>query len=199
MKTTMIFLSLLVSLNTFAQSYMDDPARRAEREARDRQQHDVGYLTPGDNPYQPYQPPMPPRPPRPPRPPMPPPPPQHGGYDYYNYGPNYTVRWMDTGLNKMPKIISQTVVIRVQNQLVNEVLLRAVKSQVSIRSITAIMTNGQAINLNHLAITLQNGQEIRAPLDYRYSLRLDRLIIEGNSPNLIGSLGQLNVVLGLAQ
>lgn len=81
MKISLLAVGLLLSLNTFAQMYMDDPARRAEREARDRarqgEQNGPGYLVPGDNPYQPQL----------------PPPPQNGGY----YGPTAICRIEYTG------------------------------------------------------------------------------------------------------
>ena len=183
MKLSILAIGVLISLHSMAQYHSLDPARQAERDARDRAQSG-GYLVPGYPPQYPTR-------------PLPPPP--APAYDYYNYGPHYTVRWSDFGLSKFPKLITQSISIDVRGQLVNEILLRGAKSQVDIRSITAYLNNGQILNLNHLSGVIREGQEIRASLDYRYSLRVNRIVIEGNSPNLIGSLGQLSVILGLAE
>lgn len=208
MKLMAPLLIALVSLSTVAQQLPPlDPARQAERDARDRQNgqyqndgrgdqrqnngYDNGYGNGYGGGYG--------RGPRRPRPPMPPPyrpqpPPQYNN----DYGPAYTVRWQDYGLTQLPKLVTQDVVIDVRGQYVNEILLRAVSSDVQIQSVLAYLSNGQVIDVRQATGSVRPNQDFRSQIDYRGSVRLERLVIKANSPNLIGSRGQLSVILGLA-
>lgn len=197
MKLLTPILVLFMGLTAMAQYGQLDPARQAERNARDAAVYGQGYLTPGNiqNPYYPPQPPPPPRH-RPPLRPLPPPPAPGG---YYDVGPQMTVRWQDNGTNRVPKIVSQTIVVRVGNILTNEVLVRATDNNVSIESAIAVLSDGRIVPLNQLQGTLRRDSEFRSLLDYRYSLRVDRIEIRASSSSLIGSRGLLQVLVGLAQ
>lgn len=205
---------VLMSLSAVAQLPPLDPQRQAERDARDRQNqnpydngqqqggdrnggqgrhndgrgHGQGYGGPG------YIIPGGPRPgPRPPMPP-PPPPPQYGG----DYGPGYTVRWQDLGQNTLPKLVNIDVVLDVRGQYVNEILFRAIDNEVQINQVTAYLSNGQAIDVRQATGRIRQGGEIRAQLDYRFSYRVDRIVVNGTSSNLFGGRGSLSSILGLA-
>ena len=182
--TPLIFL--FVGLAASAQYGELDPARQAERDAV----YGPGYLTPGNSDV--YRPGRPDRPGRP----MPPPPPP-----YYNgdLGPQQTVRWQDNGATRLPKLISQTVTVYVGGQLTNEVLVRAFDNHVQIESAVAYLQDGRVVDLRNLTGTVREGQELRSLLNYRFSLRVNRIEIRAVSSNLIGSRAQLQVIVGLAQ
>jgi hypothetical protein len=184
MKLLTPLLVLLFGLSAFAQYGDLDDARQAERDARNAAIYGPGYLTPGDvlNPYRPVR-------------PLPPPPPQYGR----DRGPRYTVRWQDYGLNRVPKLVSETITIRVGGMLVNEILFRAVDNKVQVDSAVAYLSNGQTIDLGQMTGTIREGRDARGSLDYYFSLRVERIVISATSANLIGSRGQLQVMLGLAQ
>lgn len=203
-------LIALVSLSTVAQQLPPlDPARQAERDARDRQngqynqndgrgdqrggrdqRGDNGY---GRGPRRPRPPMPPPYYPQPPRPPMPPPP-QYGN----DYGPAYTVRWQDYGVTQIAKFVAQDVVIDVRGQYVNEILLRAIDNDVQIQSALAYLSNGQVIDIRQATGSVRPNQDFRTQIDYRGSVRAERIVLKATSSNLIGSRGQLSVILGLA-
>ncbi len=201
MKLLTPILVLFMGLSAMAQYGHLDPARQAERDARDAAVYGPGYLTPGniDHPRHPGRP-VPPPPPYYPPPavrPLPPPPPPVPGY--YDVGPQMTVRWQDDGTNRIPKLISETVVVRVGNLLTNEVLVRAMDNSISIESAIAVLTDGRIVPLNQLQGTLRRDREFRSLLDYRYSLRVNRIEIRATTSGLIGSRGNLQVLVGLAQ
>lgn len=214
MKLMTPVLIALLSLSAVAQQLPPlDPARQAERDARDRQNayargegerydrehgyrddrrgsiNGPGYIVPGQPPPM-----MPPR-----RPPMPPPPPP--GYPSYpgpqDYGPAYTARWQDFGVTKMPKVIEQEINLDLRGQFVNEILLRSVDNSLSVTSVLVYLTNGQVIDLRQATGSIGGRGEIRTVLDYRASLRVNRIVVKATS-GLIGSRGSLNVVVGLA-
>ena len=197
MKLMTPVLIVLMGLSAVAQQLPPlDPARQAERDARDAREgrgqwQQPPYIVPGGRP------PMPPPPPRPmpprPRPPMPPPPPA-----FNDYGPGYTVRWQDFGLNRLPKIANQDVVIDVRGQYVNEILLRAVDNNVQVNSVLAYLSNGQVVDVRQATGNIYNRGEVRVQADYRGSLRVERIVINATSSNLIGSRASLSVILGLA-
>lgn len=182
MKIMTPLLIALIGLSAVAQQLPPlDPARQAERDARDRDNRG------GWGPQWPGRPPMPP-----PRPPMPPP-------SYNNdYGPSYTARWQDYGLTKLPKVASQDINIDVRGQYVNEILLRAVDNTAQITSVLAYLSNGQVVDVRQATGNIGEGREIRAQLDYRASLRVERIVVKATSPNLFGSRAQVSVILGLA-
>ena len=199
MKLLTPILVLFMGLSAMAQYGQLDPARQAERDARDAGVYGPGYLTPGNINNPPRHRPLPPPPPYYPPPvvrPLPPPPPPAPGY--YDVGPQMTVRWQDNGTNRIPKLVSETVVVRVGNILTNEVLVRAVDNSVSIESAIAVLADGRIVPLNQLQGTLRKGGEFRSLLDYNYSLRVNRIEIRATS-GLIGSRGTLQVLVGLAQ
>ncbi len=120
-------------------------------------------------------------------------PPQNG-----DYGPGYTNRWQDYGTTKLPKLIEQTISIDVRGALINEVVLRAVGASVGISSVQVQMRNGQTIDLRRATGNISEGRDVRVRLDRNYSVRAERIYITGTSNGLIGSRGQLQVFLGLA-
>jgi hypothetical protein len=198
MKLLTPILVLFMGLSAMAQYGQLDPARQAERDARDAGVYGPGYLTPGNidhpRPVRPLPPPPPPYYQRPPLRPLPPPP----APGYYDVGPQMTMRWQDNGTNRIPKLISETVIVRVGNILTNEVLVRATDNSVSIESAIAVLADGRIVPLNALQGTLRRDSEFRSLLDYNYSLRVNRIEIRATS-GLIGSRGTLQVLVGLAQ
>ena len=53
----------------------------------------------------------------------------------YDYGPGRTVRWADGGSHQAPKVTDKTVSIQVNDQFVNELVLRANKSDVEVKEV----------------------------------------------------------------
>lgn len=141
-----------------------------------------------------------PRPPQRPPPNQPPspyppnqPPPHYGDV----YGPGRTVRWHDMGVFKAIKVIETQVRLDTRGQFVNEIYVRAESNNVEIKSALAYLTNGQVYEVRQLLGNVRKGEQYRVLLDYRNSLRLDRveLVIQSG---LFGGSGKLNVQLGLA-
>lgn len=198
MKLLTPILVLFIGLSAMAEYGHLDPARQAERDARDAAVYGPGYLTPGNiqNPprHRPLPPPPPPYYPPPVVRPLPPPP----APGYYDVGPQMTVHWQDNGTNRIPKLISETIVVRVGNLLTNEVLVRVADNSVSIESAVAVLADGRIVNLTALQGTLRRDREFRSLLDYHYSLRVNRIEIRATS-GLIGSRANLQVLVGLAQ
>ena len=128
-----------------------------------------------------------------PYPPNQPPPPHYGDV----YGPGRTVRWQDMGVFKAIKVIETQVRLDTRRQFVNEVFVRAESNNVEIKSALAYLTNGQVFEVRQLIGNVRRDQQYRILLDYRNSLRLDRLELVIQS-GLIGGSGKLNVQLGLA-
>lgn len=128
--------------------------------------------------------------------------PGHGGH-HPGYGgvtgPQYTVRWHDLGLNRLPKFVSEVQTIYIGGRLVNEILVRAIDNHVGIESFVAYLSDGQMVNLAHLTGNMRQGYELRGLVDRYSSLRIDRLEIRATSSNLIGTRAQMQVVLGLAE
>lgn len=123
---------------------------------------------------------------------------RHPGYGGVT-GPQYTVRWYDLGLNRLPKLVSEIQTIYVGGRLVNEILVRAVDNHVGIESFVAFLSDGQMVNLAHLTGNMRQGYELRGLVDRYSSLRIDRLEVRATSSNLIGTRAQMQVVLGLAE
>lgn len=187
---------LIMSLQAAAQWLPPlDPSRQAERDAVYGPNRPAP-LTPGNSPYHPGHGGRRPMPPRPPVRPTPPPPPHYG---HGAFGPQYTVRWDDRGAIRLPKFISESTTIYVGGRLVNEILVRSINNHIEIESATAYLTNGQVIDLRNIIGTLREGREIRTLVDAYYSLRIERIDIHASSPNLIGSRGQMQLILGLAE
>jgi hypothetical protein len=137
-----------------------------------------------------------PRPPQQPPPSQPYPPHQPPHYGDV-YGPGRTVRWQDMGIFKAIKVIETQVRLDTRGQFINEIYVKANSNSVEIKSALAYLVNGQVIEVRQLLGTVRKGQEFRVLLDYRNSLRLDRveLVIQSG---LFGGSGKLNVQLGLA-
>lgn len=141
-----------------------------------------------------------PRPPQrpPPSQPYPPNQPPHQPPHYGDvYGPGRTVRWHDMGLFKAIKVIETQVRLDTRGQFVNEIYVRAESNSVDIKSAVAYLANGQVYELRHLLGTVRKNEQYRVLLDYRNSLRLDRIELVIQS-GLFGGSGKLNVQLGLA-
>lgn len=114
------------------------------------------------------------------------------------YGPARTQRWQDFGTTKIEKIFGETVTVRVNSLLVNEILLRATSSDIRIQRVEVTLSNGQIYNLPYQAGTLNENREVRLRLNSSYSVRVSRIEIEATSSGLLGSRGRLQVLLGLA-
>ncbi len=121
-----------------------------------------------------------------------------GGNGQGEYGPARTVRWQDFGTTKIDKIIGERISIRLNNVLVNEILLRATSSDIRISRVAVTLTNGQSYYLPYQAGTLNENREVRLQLNSRYSVRVSRIEIEATTSGLLGSRGRLQVLLGLA-
>lgn len=113
------------------------------------------------------------------------------------YGPGRTVRWYDMGVFKAIKVIETQVRLDTRGQFINEVYVQADSNSVDIKSALAYLVNGQVIEVRQLLGTVRKGQQYRVLLDYRNSLRLDRIELVIQS-GLFGGSGKLNVQLGLA-
>jgi hypothetical protein len=180
MKNILLVLSVLISFSALAQAipYPGQPYPG----------NGPGYLRPGDPaPGQPY-------------------PGNPGGYPQrpppgYNdvYGPARTVRWYDVGSHRADKFLDRDVVIDVNGALVNELYLVASNNRVAINSAVAYLMDGQVVDLRGVVGEIRDGQQVRSQLDYRFSLRVRQIVLNIESPNLIGSRGNLNIHLGLAQ
>ncbi|AZZ37708.1 hypothetical protein CIK05_13180 [Bdellovibrio sp. qaytius] len=160
--------------------------------------HDGGSIRPGrpDRPGQPAPYPGNPYEPNPYDPnPYQPGYPSHPGYG--DYGPARTYRWEDQGESKIDKFITATVSINGRDRLVNEILLRANNADVQITRAYARLSNGRTVEI--ATGTIRQGRDARVRLDYRYSVRVDEIVIEATSPSLIGSRARLQVWLGLAE
>ncbi len=107
-----------------------------------------------------------------------------------------TYRWEDAGTYKLPKAMEQEIVVDVRGAYLNEIALRA-QGRVQITSAYAELSDRRMIDLR-VTGTVTEGREVRAYLD-RYAVRVERVIIRGTSPDLIGSRGQVQVLLGLAR
>ncbi len=118
-------------------------------------------------------------------------------YDYI-YGPGRTRRWYDSGTNRIPKILSESTVIETNGRLVNEVVIRALGNRINVQSVVAVLIDGRRLDLWNLTGTIRENRQLRARLDRYYSVRVERLEIQATSPNLIGSRGSVQVLLGLA-
>lgn len=114
-------------------------------------------------------------------------------------GPKFTSRWEQIDSSQAPKLIDNTVSIRLHDELVNELYLRADKNRVEISDVVVTLSNGQTIHLVQATGTLRSGQAVRVSLHDRFSLRLERVEITMTSPNLIGSRGQLTTHMGLVR
>lgn len=125
-----------------------------------------------------------------------PPPPPHYGYNVT--GPQRTVAWDDRGVNHIPKVLSESMTIHVGGRLVNELLIRALGNRVQIESISARLVDGRYIDLSQFRGTMHDNTERRSTVDRYNSLRIDRIEIRATSPNLFGSRGKMQIVLGLA-
>lgn len=131
--------------------------------------------------------------------------PQYPGNGYapdYGYGlrgPQRTIRWADLGTNRVPKFVSEVQTIHVGGQLVNELLIRAIDNRVQIESVMAVLNNGQRIDLRFATGSIREGNELRTLVDRYYSLRIHRLEIRASSPNLIGSRGKFQTLVGFAE
>ena len=112
--------------------------------------------------------------------------------------PARTVRWQYAGQFLAQKIVETDITIPGNGQFVNEIFLTAVDNPVQITSALAYLTNGQVVELRYLLTQIGRGQQIRQQLDYRSSLRVDRIELRIESPSLFGSRGSLQVQLGLA-
>jgi hypothetical protein len=188
MKKILSLVMIMLTATMAAKADSLDDARQRERDSWDRM-NGTGYLVPGNgghvggNPYpgNPY-----------PSDPYPAP-----GYSDI-YGPNRTVRWQDMGSFRAQKFIETTIRLDARGQFVNELFLAAQDNEVRIHSAIARLVNGQVVDLRYLQGVIRRGQQLRQPLDYRNSLRVDTIELVIESSNLFGSRGTLNAQLGLA-
>lgn len=122
--------------------------------------------------------------------------PSHPGYNG-DYGPARTYRWVDMGTSRINKFMTETIRIRANQRLVNEVLLRSLDGDARITRAYARLSNGRTTNV--ATGLIEEGREVRVRLDYQYSVRVDEIVIEATTSNLTGSRAKLQVWLGLAE
>ena len=115
-----------------------------------------------------------------------------------DYGPRYTARWVNFGTNRVQKFINVDITIRTYGQLVNEIVLGAVDNSVQINSALAYLSNGQVIELRQATGYIGQNRRIRVRLDHANSRAVDRIVLNATSPNLIGSRGQISILVGYA-
>ncbi len=126
------------------------------------------------------------------RPPMRPPP-------YSDiYGPARTARWLDMGSFRAEKILLKNIRINAGGQYVNEILIDVIDNNVQIDSAVAYLTNGQIVNLQSVTGVTRKGRRIVARLDYRNSLRVDRIEMNIETAGLFGPRGNIKILLGVA-
>ena len=114
------------------------------------------------------------------------------------YGPPRTVRWQDLGAYQAEKFIDMNLSVDVRDQFVNEIFVAAENNHVEVKQVMAYLSNGQVVEMRNMVGTIQRGRQYRVLLDYRNSLRLQRLVFTIRSPNLAGSRGMFLAQLGLA-
>ena len=138
------------------------------------------------------------RPVRPGRPTRPNPPRYEDRFDGL-YGPARTIAWIDQGVHRAPKLVEKNVDLGIHGQYVNEVILRALENEISIERAYAQLVTGQIIQLPVSRGMIRKNSEARFYVDGRYSLALQSLHLVITSPDLTGSRGQLQVLLGVAR
>lgn len=120
-------------------------------------------------------------------------------YFGYVFGPRRTVRWLDYGTNRVPKILSESAIIYVEGRLVNEIILRAIDNRVNVQSVIVTLIDGQRFELRNVTGILRQNRTFRSEINRYNSLRIEQIEIQATSPNLIGSRGELQITLGLAE
>lgn len=132
----------------------------------------------------------------------PPPRPPHGpdqshSWDYIN-GSTYT--WMNAGIFSTSKGFVEPQTINLDTSRgVTEVRLAAIKAPVRIVRAYAITASGEYLELSNLQGDVGEGGVRTVGLSPRYAIRLQKLVLEMASTRLIGSRGQLEVVIGLTR
>lgn len=116
---------------------------------------------------------------------------------YSDYGPARTYRWLDMGTTKVEKFSTETIRVRAGNRLVNEVLLRSTHADTEVVRAYARLSNGSTVHITTGLV--REGRDVRVRLDYQYSLRVESIVIEATSRDLIGSRARLQIWLGLAE
>ena len=121
-------------------------------------------------------------------------------HDRYSdiYGPARTARWQDMGSFRAEKLLVKNISLDVRGQYVNEILIDVQKNNVKINSAVAYLTNGQVVELRSLLGVAREGRRIAARLDYRNSLRIDRIEMTIETAGLFGSRGSVQIQLGIA-
>lgn len=149
---------------------------------------------PGYPPQPPGSQPPPPNYPPPPNNPPPAYPPSHP-----DYGPGYTSYWQDLGTIKAQKVVIEEVNIDVRHYYVNEIAFRVSNAPFAIHEAYAFLSTGGVVNLNHLTGTWSPGFGASVRLDSYYSLRLSRIVLRVNSPQIIGPSAKAQIHLGIAR
>lgn len=116
---------------------------------------------------------------------------------YSDYGPARTIRWKDMGTSKVDKVVGETIRIRVNGRLVNEVLLRSTYSDTTVTRAVARLSSGRSIQLP--TGTIRDDREARIRLDRHYSVRVESIEITAVSRNVLDSSARLQIYLGLAE
>lgn len=169
---------LLLTNQGIAASYYDSFEQRQAELGRDYQR-ERGRLRP-DRPVRPN-------------------PPRYGDRFDGLYGPARTVAWLDQGIHRAPKLIEKDVDLNLYGQYVNEIIFRALENEIKIeRAVIRLMT-GETIELNHARSIIRKNGEARIYVDGRYSLAVQSLHLVISSPDLTGSRGQLQVLVGVAR
>lgn len=115
------------------------------------------------------------------------------------YGPARTVSWIDQGVHRAPKLIEKNLDFNLYGQYVNEVIFRALGNEISIERAYVRLVNGQVVELHQARTMIRKNNEARLYVDDRYSLAIQSLHLVMSSPDLIGSRGQLQVLVGIAR
>lgn len=115
------------------------------------------------------------------------------------YGPARTVSWIDQGVHRAPKLIEKNLDFNLYGQYVNEVIFRALENEISIERAYVRLVNGQVVELPQARTMIRKNNEARIYVDGRYSLAIQSLHLVMSSPDLIGSRGQLQVLVGIAR
>lgn len=109
-----------------------------------------------------------------------------------------TVVWENKGVYRAPKALVQEIQISFDSYRgVSDVRLAATKAPVRIVRAHAITMSGQYLDLRHLEATVGEDSHRLLRLNDRFAVRLQKLVLEVTSPDLIGSQGRLEVVVGV--
>ncbi|WP_415063919.1 hypothetical protein [Bdellovibrio sp.] len=130
-----------------------------------------------------------------PRPPHYPPRPQNP--DYVN---GVTASWENLGVFVAPKAVTEQVTLNINtSRAVTEIRLATNGGGLRVVKAYAITASGQHVELRDIEGTYGKNSVTQRRLDPYYALRLQRIVLEISSTQLVGSRAKLEVLVGLTR